>query len=225
MQPHAFWQDFDIEPDAAPFTTRYPARMPDGRILHLPIRPLGDSEHALASLIVNQASFAVERALAEALAERLRPAAPEVVVGLPTLGLTLARAVAERLGHSRYVPLGTSRKFWYDEALAADMSSITSPGAVKRLYLDPRMLPLLDGRRVALIDDVISTGRSITAGLDVLASAEVAPFAIGAAMLQTDRWRPALAALGMESRVHAVFATPMLNRRNGGWEPIADGPG
>ena len=47
---------------------------------------------------------------AEDLAARLRPFSPEVVVGLPTLGLTLAAAVAERLGHARYVPCGTSRK-------------------------------------------------------------------------------------------------------------------
>ena len=225
MQRYDFWQGFETEPDAPPFSTRYPARMPDGRILHLPIRPLGDGEHALASLIVNQASFAVESALAEALAERLRPEAPDVVAGLPTLGLTLARAAAERLGHSRYVPLGTSRKFWYDEALAADMTSITSPGAVKRLYLDPRMLPLLDGRRVALVDDVISTGRSIIAGLQVLDRAGITPVVIGAAMLQSDRWRPALAARGMESRVRAVFATPMLCRSGDGWLPPTQGAG
>jgi adenine/guanine phosphoribosyltransferase-like PRPP-binding protein len=105
------------------------------------------------------------------------------------------------------------------------MTSITSPGAVKRLYLDPRMLPLLDGRRVALIDDVISTGRSIIAGLDVLARAGIMPVAIGAAMLQSDRWRSALAARGMESRVRAVFATPMLSRSGEGWLPLNEGAG
>jgi len=38
------------------------------------------------------------------------------------------------------------------------LSSITTPTQQKRLYIDPRMLPLLQGRRVALIDDVISSG-------------------------------------------------------------------
>jgi adenine/guanine phosphoribosyltransferase-like PRPP-binding protein len=219
MEPHDFWQDFDDEAAPAPYTTRFPAHLPDGRILHLPIRSLADGDHALASLIVNQASFAVEAALAEALAERLRADAPEVVAGLPTLGLTLARAVAERLGHGRYVPLGNSRKFWYDDNLATDMVSITSPRGGKRLYLDPRMLPLLKGRRVALIDDVISTGSSIVAGLTVLERAGVEPVAIGVAMLQTDRWRQRLQAHGMEDRVRAVFSTPMLARVEGGWQP------
>lgn len=215
MEPHHFWQAFDTVPDAPPWTTRYPARLPDGRVLHLPIRVLPGGGQALASLIVNQASFAVEAALAEALAEQLRPDMPEVVAGLPTLGLTLARAVAERLGHGRYVPLGTSRKFWYDDALSAELTSITSPGGGKRLFLDPRMLPLLRERRVALIDDVISTGASMGAGLAVLARAGVTPAVLGAAMLQTDRWRAGLGP-GVPP-IRAVFETPLLVRGGGGW--------
>ncbi|WP_254915472.1 hypothetical protein [Haematobacter massiliensis] len=38
--------------------------------------------------------------------------------------------------------------------------------------MDPRILPLLQGRRVALIDDVISRGRSIRAGLSLLSVAD-----------------------------------------------------
>ncbi len=215
MEPHAFWQDFDASPDPAPWTTRYPARLPDGRVLHLPIRVLPGGGQALASLILNQASFVVEAALADALAERLRPDAPEVIAGLPTLGLSLARAVAERLGHRRYVPLGTSRKFWYADALSADMASITSPGPGKRLFLDPRMLPLLRGRRVALVDDVVSTGASMRAGLAVLASGGVTPSVLGAAMLQTARWREGVG-VGAPP-VCGVFETPLLRPQGRGW--------
>lgn len=221
MQPHEFWQR--IEPAeaaaAAPYTDRFPARLPGGAVLHLPIRPLAGTGNALASLILNQASFAVEARLAEALAAELAPAAPEVVAGLPTLGHPLARAVAERLGHGRYVPFGTSRKFWYDEALSVPLSSITTPGSGKRLYLDPRMLPLLEGRRVALVDDVISSGASITAALDLLALVGCRPVVIGAAMLQTLRWRDRLGeshawALPL---VRGAIATPMLVRQDEGW--------
>ena len=35
------------------------------------------------------------------LAELVRPFQPEVVIGLPTLGLSLAPIVAQRLGHSK----------------------------------------------------------------------------------------------------------------------------
>lgn len=68
----------------------------------LPIRPLGhNKDHAVASLLVNQASMSVVDELGTFLAERLRPFAPEVVIGLPTLGLSLAPVVARSLGLSR----------------------------------------------------------------------------------------------------------------------------
>jgi len=156
MAPHDFWQEIHPPgtfPHDREFTTFYVATLEDGRQLRLPIRVLADGDHALASLIVNQASFAVLDALADGLAEKLGPMGVDVVAGLPTLGLTLAAAVAQKLGHGRYVPLGTSRKFWYREELSVPMSSITSPEQVKRLYLDPRMLPLVENRRVLLVDD------------------------------------------------------------------------
>ncbi|MBT9369141.1 phosphoribosyltransferase [Rhizobium sp. CSW-27] len=223
MQPHDFWQE--LHPAGTfssdgPFSGFFPARLADGRQLCLPIRPLSDGRHALASLIINQASFPVVEALAGDLAARLSDLKPDVVVGLPTLGLTLAAAVARHLGHARYVPCGTSRKFWYDEALSVPMSSVTTPEQVKRLYVDPRMLPLLAGRRVVLIDDVISSGTSIVAGLGLLQAVGVEPVAIGAAMLQSDRWRAALETFGApwSGRTHGVFATPLLTRSDeGGW--------
>ncbi len=42
---------------------------------------------------------------------------------------------------------------------------ITSPDAHKRLYLDPHLLPRVQGRRVVLMDDTISTGQTIAAAL------------------------------------------------------------
>lgn len=221
MQPHDFWQTLhpaDTHAAAGPFSESYPVRFADGRQLLLPIRALADGRHGLASLIVNQASFAVLSALADDLAARLRPFSPDVVVGLPTLGLTLAAAVAERLGHARYVPCGTSRKFWYADELSVPMSSVTTHH-VKRLYIDPRMLPLLTGRRVALVDDVISSGTSIVAGLRLMAAIDVEPVVVGAAMLQTERWRPALAELSpiWPDRVVGSLSTPFLERTAEGW--------
>lgn len=219
--PHEFWQTI-LPPGTfetqGPHEGFFPAELEDKRQICLPIRPLADGEHALASLIVNQASFEVLEALAAALAAKLAPFNPDVVIGLPTLGLTLAAAVARHLGHSRYVPLGTSRKFWYLEELSVPMSSITTRQE-KRLYIDPRMLPLIENRRVALVDDVISSGSSIISGLSLLSASGIRPAVIGAAMLQSDRWREKIAAVGSEwpERVRGVFATPLLTKVEGGW--------
>ncbi len=221
MQPHAFWQE--LHP-AGTFAAGvgdgfYAVELADGRQLQLPIRPLPDGQRALVSLIVNQASFAVVEALADDLAARLLPFAPEVVVGLPTLGLTLAAAVACRLGHARYVPCGTSAKFWYDAALSVPLSSVTTPEQARRLFIDPRMLPLLAGRRVALIDDVISSGVSMSAGLTLLASCGVTPVALVASMLQSERWRERLTA--SEPPIVNSFATPVLHNAARGWAEAA----
>ncbi len=68
-----------------------------------------------------------------------------------------------------------SRKFWYREDLAVSLSSTTTPNQKNDFMIDPRMLPLLQGKRVALIDDVISSGASIVAGSELLTACNIEP--------------------------------------------------
>ncbi|MFC5991206.1 phosphoribosyltransferase [Limoniibacter endophyticus] len=212
MDPLDFWQEIfpphSFDPSAL-HRSFYPATLNDARQIKLPIRPIGDGHSALASLIINQASFTVQDVLAEQLAAKLSGFQPDIVIGLPTLGLTLASQVARKLGHSRYVPLGTSRKFWYEDALSVPLSSITT-AQVKQLYVDPRMLPLVKGKRVALVDDVISSGSSIRQGVELLRKIEIEPVVIGCAMLQSERWKDELS--GVADRICGVFSTPILSR-------------
>lgn len=207
------WQHLhdDLAPGVQPDQETYAAPLGPHHLL-LPIRTLPDGLRGVASLILNQASFTVLDALADAVAARLALFAPDIIVAVPTLGLPLAEAVARRLGHSRLVPLGTSRKFWYREDLSVEMASITTPTGGKRLYLDPRMLPLLD-QRIVVVDDVLSTGSSMAAVLALLAKAEVQPLAIGAAMLQGRAWADRVGAVPVEG----AFATPILRRTPDGW--------
>lgn len=222
---HDFWQTlyppgtFANAPDTV-FTESYPAALPDGRQILLPIRILpGDGTRAVASLIVNQASFEVEDALTEVIATNSAARKPEIVIGVPTLGLPLANGVARRLGHARMVALGTSRKFWYDEALSEPLKSITTPDGGKRIYLDPRMHPLLEGRRILLVDDVVSSGASLAAVLRLLDKAGLAPVAIAVAMEQGDRWKEILPADALR-KIKGAFRSPLLRRAGDGW--VAD---
>jgi len=220
LAPYEFWQTvypagtFETNPQDG-FADLYPATLPDGRQIALPIRVLpGGEDKAVASLIVNQASFAVEDALADAMTTLASTYAPEAVIGVPTLGLPLANGVARRLGHARMVALGTSRKFWYDDALSEPMSSITSPAHAKRIYVDPRMLPLLQGRRGIVVDDVGSSGTSLLAVLRLLRKAGIEPVAASVAMLQGNNWR---AALGQHDasfvpHIRGAIASPRLKR-------------
>lgn len=212
---------------AAPFRLAYPVRLPDGRVLVLPLRALPDGVHAVASLIANQASLVVVDALAQHMTDLARRAGVDLVVGMPTLGLAFAPLVARGLGHARYLPLGYSRKFWYDEALSEPISSITSPGTgpggAKRLYLDPNLAALLAGRRICLVDDAVSTGTSILAVRRLLARLGIEIASVVLAMKQTNRWQAPLAAAdpALPGRVQAVFGCPLFARGKDGWVPVA----
>jgi adenine/guanine phosphoribosyltransferase-like PRPP-binding protein len=222
-----YWQELtrEIPPALAaepPFRFGYPVRLPDSRVLVLPLRQLPDGDTAVASLIANQASNAVVAALADHMATLAGRLGAELVVGLPTLGLAFAALVAERLGHSRYVPLGYSRKFWYDDALSEPVHSITSPEAGKKLRLDPNLKALLVGRRIVLVDDAISTGATTVAAVRLLERAGAEIGGVTVAMKQTNRWETAMTTLRRKIAVWAVYGCPLFRRGDEGWWPISE---
>jgi adenine/guanine phosphoribosyltransferase-like PRPP-binding protein len=199
-------------------------RLPDGRVLVLPLLRFPEGRQSVASLIANHASFAVVAALSDHMTKLAREAGADLIVGMPTLGLTFAPLVAERLGHARYVPLGYSRKFWYDDALSEPIFSITSPSGEKRLYLDPNVVPLLKGRRVCMVDDAVSTGSSVLAGHRLFARLGIQFTAVIVAMKQTTRWQQPVGDISpaLRDSVRAVFACPLFEENGDGWMPIAD---
>jgi adenine/guanine phosphoribosyltransferase-like PRPP-binding protein len=222
-----YWQDIVTAvpprfPTKPPYRFGYPVALPDGRFLVLPLRRLPDSDHAVASLIVNQASHSVTAALAAHMANQVQALQADILVGLPTLGLTLASLVANALGHTRYVPFGYSRKFWYDDALSVPVASITSPESGKRLRLDPNLLPLIEGKRVVLIDDAISTGATAVAAANLLAQLNVELAGMVVAMKQTTRWQTALQSLALTLPVLGVYGCPLFRRGDDGWWPMPE---
>jgi adenine/guanine phosphoribosyltransferase-like PRPP-binding protein len=112
--------------------------------------------------------------------------------------------------------MGYSRKFWYDEALSAPVHSITSPTPGKRIYLDPNLRPLIDGKRLVLVDDTISTGTTLLAAWDLIESLGGDVVACGVAMLQGRRWADRLGA-ERAARVVGVFESPLLKAVPDGW--------
>ena len=230
-----FWQTLEPLADrdgrwSPPWRYGVPVRVPvpdptqasghGHRVLVLPIRVLpGTPDRAVASLIANQASLDVSEALTCAMGELAGTLSPDVVVGLPTLGLVFAPGVARALHHTRWVPLGYSRKFWYEEKLSTEVTSITTPGPGKRLYLDPNQLSLVQGRRVLLVDDAVSSGRTLAQVWDLMEALGAQVVGCVVAMRQGERWR---SALGPErvTRVLGVFDSPLLQLGADGWHPL-----
>ena len=204
-----------------PWRFGVPVAVAPGRWLLLPIRPRpGAGDRAVASLIANQASFEVADALADAMTMRAAPLAADAVVGLPTLGMVFAPRIARNLGHTRWVPMGYSRKFWYDEALSAPVRSLTTPDQAKRIFLDPNQRACIDGRRVVIVDDAVSTGGTAAAVWTLLESLGAQVAGLVVAMRQGEAWRDALGA-DRAARVHGVFDSPLLRLRDDGWHPEA----
>ena len=220
-----YWQELTSEIPAR-FSATPPYRF--GYPVNLPVRPHPRSAAAPIARRPSrrgfshcqQASNTVVAALADHMAAQARALDAEVVVGLPTLGLAFASLVAERLGQPRYVPLGYSRKFWYDDALSEPVTSITSPEAGKLLRLDPNLLPLIKGRRVVLVDDAISTGTTAVASVRLLQKIGIDVAGMVVAMKQTNRWEAAMATLPLSIR--AVFGCPLFQRSDAGWLPVGE---
>ncbi|MET1113872.1 MAG: phosphoribosyltransferase [Comamonas sp.] len=223
-----YWQrivaaDELTQPTSPPYQRSYPARLRDGRYLLLPLRGLpGDATRCMTSLVANQAALEVVQTLTQSMVEQARAFPVEAVVGLPTLGLSFAPAVARGLGHARFIPLGFSRKYWYRDELSEPVRSISSPGQDKRLYLDPHQTSLLEGRRVLVVDDTVSTGSTMLSGLRLLARCGAQVEVIAVAMRQGTRWRERLRhADGRPIPVLGALDAPMLVRAPCGWVPEA----
>ena len=220
-----YWQAIEpasAAPETPPFRYGFPAQLPDGRTLRLPIRRrAGAPDRAVASFIPNHASFEVIDALQQEMTALARPLAPDVIVALPTLGLALGPGIAKGLGHPHYAPLGTSRKFWYTDALSVPVVSITSPESGRRLYLDPHLQSRIEGRRAILVDDTISSGATILAAAALLELAGAEIVGLVFAMSQSDIWRQELnkARPDLAAKVRYIFQSPLLALTEDGWVP------
>ncbi|WP_322792959.1 phosphoribosyltransferase family protein [Bellilinea sp.] len=98
-------------------------------------------------------------ACAEALAQKSRDRDFDVIVTAESKSIPLAYAMSVRL-NKPYVVLRKVYKFYMGEALKAQTLSITT-GEPQTLFLDEKDHRLLRGKKVMILDDVISTGSTL----------------------------------------------------------------
>ncbi len=213
--------DLPALPDP-PYAGGYPVKLPDGDWAELPFLALPpDFTTAIAYLCITENSFALEDRLSTAMAEIVRPLAAEIVVGMPTLGMVLAASVARKLGHERYVPLSYSRKFWFEDELSIPVNSITTPMQPKTVFIDPRLIERMEGMRVLLVEDVISTGGTVSAELALMKKIGADVVGVVTAIKETRVWHDKLAAIdpAWPGLIHAPIRCPLFRRTQGGWTP------
>ncbi len=158
--------------------------------VELPIVTLNDTL-ALALLITVDMGVAfMEKAGAE-LAEVLAPYDVDIVATVATMGIPLAVEVTRHLGHDQYVVLHKTQKIHLADAISEPVRSITTAGE-QRLLFDRARTGDVEGRRVAIVDDVISTGASTGASLRLLRAVGADIVAIGTMVTEAGLWRDAL---------------------------------
>jgi adenine phosphoribosyltransferase len=187
-----------------------------GRPTELPIVPINDTL-AISLLMVIDMGVRFGEHVGSALADRLAPMKPDIVVGTATLGIPIAIEVSRQLGLDRYVIVQKSPKIHLADALVHEVRSVTSSGA-QRLLLDRRAVPLLKGRRVVVVDDVVATGSSLAATVALVREAGATVVGIGVILTEGHEWRVKLGAdaalvrsLGHipQFRIEGTRVTPM----------------
>ena len=89
---------------------------------------------------------------------------PEVdlIVTAEAKGIPLAYEISKVLNLNEYVVARKSVKAYMEEPIEVEVNSITTTNSQK-LYLNNQDAKKIKGKRVALVDDVISTGQSLKA--------------------------------------------------------------
>lgn len=89
---------------------------------------------------------------------------PEVdfVVTAEAKGIPLAYEISKVLNLDEYIVARKSVKAYMEEPIEVEVNSITTTNSQK-LYLNNQDAKKIKGKRVALVDDVISTGQSLKA--------------------------------------------------------------
>jgi adenine/guanine phosphoribosyltransferase-like PRPP-binding protein len=177
--------------------------------------PLVDlSDHlTIALLICVDMGVSFAETAGRELAALMQPAQPEIVVSVATMGIPLAIEASRALGFDDYVILHKTPKIHLGETWSEPVHSITTDKE-QRLRLDPARVDVIRGKRVAVVDDVISTGASLGAALRLVRRIGAEPVVIGALMTEGGAWRTAL---GHDAdNVRALGAMPLFH-------PTADG--
>lgn len=136
----------------------------------------------------------VVKAAAAALAEKLKTEAADVLVTAEAKSIPLVYEMSALMGLP-YVVLRKSYKSYMGEAIRAETVSITT-GKQQTLFLDEKDLSLIDGKKVIILDDVISTGSTLSGMQSVVKTAKGTIVAIAAVFTEGDHDWSNVVALG-----------------------------
>ena len=124
----------------------------------LPLCPISDKLKIGAFVIFGDTELTC------ACARDLAKIAPEhdILITAESKGIPLIHEMARQLGEKRYVLARKSVKLYMKDVRKVEVQSITT-SAVQTLYVDGADADYMKGKRILIVDDVISTGESLRA--------------------------------------------------------------
>ena len=124
----------------------------------LPICPLNDKLSIAGFVIFGDQELTV------ACARELLKKAPEYdyIITAEAKGIPLAHEMARQAGDAKYILARKGPKLYMRDIFSVSVNSITT-AKEQKLYLDGADAKLMEGKRILIVDDVISTGESLKA--------------------------------------------------------------
>ena len=124
----------------------------------LPLCKVNDQLYIGAFVIFGDVELTV------ASARELLKIAPEydVMITAESKGIPLLYEMARQAGCNKYILVRKAPKLYRKEVVATEVKSITT-AKTQTLYLDSEDMEYMKGKRVLIVDDVISTGESLRA--------------------------------------------------------------
>ena len=124
----------------------------------LPICPVTDNLYIAGFVIFGDPE------LTEACARELLAKAPayDYIITAEAKGIPLAHEMARQAGDKKYILARKGPKLYMRDIFSVSVKSITT-AKEQHLYLDGADAALMKGKRILVVDDVISTGESLSA--------------------------------------------------------------
>lgn len=124
----------------------------------LPICPVNDNLSIAGFVIFGDQELTV------ACAKELLAKVPQYdyLITAEAKGIPLAHEMARQAGNAKYLLARKAPKLYMRDIFSVAVNSITTANE-QRLYLDGADAALMKGKKILLVDDVISTGESMSA--------------------------------------------------------------
>ena len=95
----------------------------------------------------------------------------DVLITAESKGLQLCHVIARELNHDLYAVARKTKKLYMQDGIEITIDASITTGKEQHLYLSKHDVDLIKGKKVGIVDDVVSTGASLQGLEDIVSKA------------------------------------------------------